>query len=380
MSAGKMKFGIVGIGGIGRQHAANISGSDEVDLAAICDMNLEAAEELAAQYEVPAFATVGEMLGTASVDGVVVAVPHPAHRPVVEEVFAAGKHVIVEKPLAAHIEDARAMIRAHEEAQKQFGPLIFSAMFQQRTHGNWRRMRDLITGGTLGRLMRTTWIITNWFRTQAYYNAGGWRATWSGEGGGVLMNQAPHNLDLYQWLTGRPSRITAVAGFGKYHDIEVEDEVSMVLEHPNGMVGQIITSTAESPGTNRLEIVGEYGSLVYENDRLIHTVTDGSVLSFIHESQKRFTQIDHQRTEIDFAADEPTTPPHQRIVENVAAAWRGEAELVAPAAEGLYSLEIANGAVLSAYRRSPVDVPVDPAAYDEAFQELQRGGAAHGYG
>lgn len=375
MSGGTMKFGIVGIGGIGRQHAANISGSEKVDLAALCDINLEAAEELAAQYEVPAFATLEEMLGTVDVDGVVVAVPHPAHRPVVEEVFGAGKHVIVEKPLAAQIEEARAMIRAHDEAQKQYGPLIFSAMFQQRTLSHWRKMRELIAGGALGRLMRTTWIITSWYRTQAYYNAGGWRATWSGEGGGVLMNQAPHNLDLYQWLTGRPARITAVAGFGKYHNIEVEDEVSMILEHPDGMVGQIITSTAESPGTNRLEIVGEYGSLVYDDGRLVHTVTDDSVLTFIYEAEKRSTQVGHHREEIDFKAEEPAVPPHQRIVENVAAARNGEAELVAPAIEGLYSLEIANGAVLSAYRRSPVDVPLDPAAYDEVFQELLRGGA-----
>ena len=170
--------------------------------------------------------------------------------------------MLVEKPIAVHALDARRMIGAYQAAQTKYPDLVFSAMFMQRTYGHYRKIKDLIDSGELGRLVRTTWIITDWFRTQIYYDSGDWRATWAGEGGGVLLNQCPHNLDLYQWFVGLPARVTGFAHIGKYHDIEVEDEVTAYFEHENGMIGHFVTSTAESPGSNRLEIVGELGKLV----------------------------------------------------------------------------------------------------------------------
>ena len=202
------------------------------------------------------------MLEHQALDAIIISTPHYDHTPITIAVLEKGIHVLVEKPIAVHVKDAHKMIAAYERAKQTTPNLIFAAMFMQRTYGHWRKIKALIDGGELGRLVRTTWLITDWFRTQSYYNNGGWRATWKGEGGGVLLNQSPHNLDLYQWFVGMPKRVTGFASLGKYHRIEVEDEVTAYFEHENGMIGHFITSTAESPGTNRLEMVGENGKLV----------------------------------------------------------------------------------------------------------------------
>ena len=178
------------------------------------------------------------------------------------------------------------MIAAYEAARETKPDLVFAAMFMQRTYGYWQKIKEMIAGGELGKLVRTTWIVTNWFRTQYYYDSGGWRATWRGEGGGVLLNQCPHNLDLYQWLVGMPQRVTGFAHLGKYHDIEVEDEVTAYFEHPDGMIGHFITTTAELPGTNRLEIVGENGRLIFENDCLTFARNKMSMFKQLRESDR----------------------------------------------------------------------------------------------
>ena len=187
---------------------------------------------------------------------ILIATPHYDHTPITIAALQKGIHVLVEKPIAVQVKDSNKMIAAYEAAKKQYPNLIFSAVFMQRTYGHWGKIKAIIDGGDLGRLMRITWIVTDWFRTQKYYDMGSWRATWEGEGGGVLLNQAMHHLDLYQWFVGVPKRVTGFVGLGKYHHIEVEDEVTAYFEYENGMVGHFITSTAETPGTNRLEITG----------------------------------------------------------------------------------------------------------------------------
>ena len=201
-----------------------------------------------------------------------------------------GIHVLVEKPIAVHAKDARKMISAYETAKLQYPNLIFAAVFMQRTYGFWRVIKSMIDEGQLGRLVRTTWIITDWFRTQSYYDNGGWRATWKGEGGGVLLNQCPHNLDLYAWFLGMPKRVTGFASLGKHHRIEVEDEVTAFFEHENGMVGHFVTTTGESPGTNRLEIVGEQGKLIYEDQKLTFYRNQHSMFEQIEDRNRRLRQ------------------------------------------------------------------------------------------
>jgi predicted dehydrogenase len=240
----------------------------------------------------------------------------------------------------------------------------------QRTYGHYRKIKDLIDSGELGRLVRTTWIITDWFRTQIYYDSGDWRATWAGEGGGVLLNQCPHNLDLYQWFVGLPSRVTGFAHIGKYHDIEVEDEVTAYFEHENGMIGHFVTSTAESPGTNRLEIVGDRGKLILENDRLAFYRNRGSMLQFIQEATGGFDQVENWPCEVPF--QHHGLPGHRLIIENFADAILNGEGLIAPAVEGLHSVMLGNAIMLSSFQKRTLDLPIDEEVYKKKLEELIR--------
>jgi predicted dehydrogenase len=260
------------------------------------------------------------------------------------------------------------MIEAYENAQATHPHLVFAAMFMQRTYGHYLKIKDLIDSGELGRLVRTTWIITNWFRTQIYYDSGDWRATWAGEGGGVLLNQCPHNLDLYQWLVGLPDRVTGFASIGKYHDIEVEDEVTAYFEHDNGMAGHFITTTAESPGTNRLEIVGEKGKLVLENESLTFYRNRGSMLRFIEEATGGFDKVENWVCEVPF--HHHGQPGHRLIIENFADAILSGQALMAPAVEGLNSVMLGNAIMLSSFLNRTVHMPIDEDLYKRKLMEL----------
>jgi predicted dehydrogenase len=273
-----------------------------------------------------------------------------------------GIHVLVEKPIAVHVKDAHSMIAAYEAARRQTPTLVFAAVFMQRTYGFWRKIKAMIDGGELGRLVRTTWIVTDWFRTQSYYDNGGWRATWIGEGGGVLLNQCPHNLDLYHWFVGMPKRVTGFVKLGKYHNIEVEDEVTAFFEHENGMIGNFITSTAESPGTNRLEIVGENGRLVYENQKLIFYRNQRSMFRQIEDAPGAFDKVEF--AQVDVAYEHHGQPGHRFIIENFANAILHGESLIAPAEEGLNSVMLANAILLSSFEGRTVELPLDADAYE----------------
>jgi predicted dehydrogenase len=260
------------------------------------------------------------------------------------------------------------MIAAYEPAKQTQPDLVFSAIFMQRTYGHWLKIKELIDSGELGQLIRTTWFITDWFRPQIYFDSGGWRATWAGEGGGVLLNQSPHNLDLFQWLVGMPNRVTGFANLGKYHHIEVEDEVTAYFEYDNGMVGHFVTSTAEAPGTNRLEIVGENGKLIFENGKLTFYRNRVSMFKFIEEATGSFDKIENWVVDVPFTHHGQSG--HKLIIENfVNAILTGEA-VIAPAVEGINSVTLANAIMLSSFLRQSVDLPLDEEAYAEKLQSL----------
>lgn len=363
-----VRVAVIGTGHMGALHARDVAALENTDLVAVCDRNQHLADPLAKELGVRAFYDYRDLLNEPALDAVVIATPHYSHPPITIEAFERGLHVLVEKPIAVHVNDALRMIAAFEKARVATPDLVFSAMFMQRTYGNWRKINDLISSGELGQLIRTTWIITDWFRTQAYYDNGTWRATWQGEGGGVLLNQAPHNLDLYQWLVGMPNRVTGFAAFGKYHTIEVEDEVTAFFEHENGMVGHLVTSTAESPGTNRLEIVGEHGKLIYEDGRLVFYRNRHSMLRHIREAAGGFERVETWRSEIPFEKDE--RPGHRRITHNFADAILNRTPLVAPGPEGLHSVMLANAIILSACRHRPVELPLDGDVYEDLLAML----------
>jgi len=366
----KVRLAVIGAGIMGSSHLRDIPTLPNAELAAVCDIDRTRADHFAEQLGIPAVYDYHELLTLGGLDGVVIATPHYFHTPIAIDFLQAGVHVLTEKPIAVHTRDAHKMIAAYESAKAKKPDLVFAIMFQLRTLGYWQKIKQMIDSGELGKLARTTWIITDWFRTQAYYDNGGWRATWSGEGGGVLLNQCPHNLDLYQWFVGLPKRVTGHASIGKYHHIEVEDEVTGFFEHENGMVGHFITTTAESPGTNRLEIVGEKGKLTFENGKLLFYRNQESMYEFIKTCPRSFDRVEYTVEEIPY--EDHGQPGHRYVLENFAnAILRGD-KLIARGEEGLCGLSLGNAIMLSSFLNQPVEIPFDDDLYADKIAELAR--------
>jgi predicted dehydrogenase len=367
-----LRIAIAGLGNMGTQHVQTVSSLKRFELAGICDADQGCLERAGTFTTAPRYREYGTMLDRETPDAVLIATPHYDHPRMAIEAFRRGMHVLVEKPVGVHGLDVRRSIAAHEEARAKHPGLVFAAMFNLRTYGQWKKIKSLIDEGELGRLVRTTWIVTDWFRSQRYYDSGSWRATWKGEGGGVLLNQCPHNLDLFQWLVGMPDRITGFASLGKYHHIEVEDEVTAFFEYTSGAVGHFITSTAESPGTNRLEIVGENGTIVYENDQLVFHRNRSSMLRFIEESTGSFDKVECWRITVPFQHHGESG--HRLILENFAEAVLDGGTLIAPAAEGLNSVLMANAVMQSSFNdHRPVEMPMDEAAFARKLEDLIAG-------
>lgn len=364
----KVRLAVIGIGNMGSFHVRDLAEMPGVELAAVCDIDRKKAQAFGEQYRVPYYFHYLEMLDKVDLDGIVIAAPHYDHTPMTIEGFRRGLHVLTEKPIGVHVKDARKMIEAYQQAKLNKSDLVFEIMFNQRTFGFWKKIKSLLDDGELGKLLRTTWIITDWFRTQAYYNSGGWRATWRGEGGGVLLNQCPHNLDLFQWFTGMPRRVTGFASMGKYHNIEVEDEVTGFFEYENGMVGHFVTTTAESPGTNRLEIVGENGKLVFEDMKLTFFRNRTSMISFSETSRSAFDKVENWEIAIPY--QHHNEGGHRFVLQNFANAIRNGEALIAPGEQGIHSLTLSNAMMLSSFLGRPVDLPFDEDLYEQKLADL----------
>lgn len=349
-----VRIGIVGLGNMGSSHAACIQAGRvrRLRLTAVADLHPERAARLAG---VRAFASASELIASGDVDAVLVATPHYDHVPVGIEALRAGLHVLMEKPIAVHRADAERLLAAHTSRRQ-----VFAAMLNQRTDPFYRKIRQLVRSGGLGEIRRVNWTVTDWFRPAAYYASGGWRATWAGEGGGVLLNQAVHNLDLLQWIFGPPVRVRAHCHFGRYHRIEVEDDVTAYLEFAQGATGVFITSTGEAPGTNRVEIAGERGRLVYEADRIALRRNRVPMSTFSRQSRASFARPATTDVEIRVRGH---GGQHREILRNFTAAILDGAPLIAPAAEGLPSVELANAMLMSAWTGRTVELPLDGRRY-----------------
>lgn len=369
MANDKVKVGLIGLGNIGTTHAKYLTTLDNVELVGVCDVDQAKADSYAQTYGTTAYYNHNDLFDKSGVEAVIIAVPHYDHTPISIEAFDRGLHVLCEKPLAVHLNDGRKSVAAYEKAKAKNPKLLFGIMFQERTIPYYKKLKDLVSSGELGQLMRVTWINTAWFRSQAYYDSGGWRATWAGEGGGILTNQCPHNLDMYQWLFGVPAKISGHAHIGKYHNIEVEDEVTAYFEHDNGMIGHFIVTTAETPGTNRMEIVGEHGKVVYENGKIVFYRNRMSMLKFLKETKQGFGNVESWYTEIPVDVKSPYG--HKVVAEKFfAAILDGSDDLIAHGEEGLNGLTLANGIMLSSFTNQMIDVPFDTDAYEAKLQDL----------
>lgn len=363
----KVRFGIVGVGNMGSGHAKSFLGGkvEHGILTAICDLKKERMEKVRAMdggAELATYTDYRDLFASGKVDAVIVAVPHYFHPRISMDALAAGLHVISEKPEGVYTKQVKELNEAAGGSNR-----LFTVMFNQRTNCVYRKMREMIRNGELGEIKRVNWIITTWYRSQSYYDSGDWRATWRGEGGGVLFNQCPHQLDLLQWVTGMmPSRIRSFCHFGKWHDIEVEDDVTAYLEYPNGATGVFITSTGDTPGTNRFEILGNNGKLVCEHDRLTFTKLAMPEREFNATYRGGFGEP--EREEIAVETD-GQNPQHVGILNNFANVVLGLEPLFVDGREGIHGVELMDAMLLSTWKDRTVTLPIDD---DEYWDELQK--------
>lgn len=349
-----VRFGIVGLGNMGSGHAGSFLSGKITDgvLTAVCDNNKEKLARFAEKHpEITAFDDYNTMLKQAEIDAVIIAVPHYEHPPMSIEAFKHGKHVMCEKPAGVYTKQVAEM---NAEAGKH--NVVFGMMFNQRTDPVYRKMREIIQNGELGNIRRVNWIITSWYRSQCYYDSGDWRATWSGEGGGVLLNQCPHNLDLWQWICGMPSKITAFCHEGKWHEIEVEDDVTVYAEYPNGATGVLVTSTGDAPGTNRFEITGDMGKLVCEGGKLTFFKNEISEQEFSRVNRESFGAPKCERITIETPGE---NLQHVGVLRAFVDKILGRGELIARGEEGINGLTLSNAMHLSSWTGKTIELPID---------------------
>ncbi len=358
-----VKLGIVGLGLMGTTHARSILDGlvPGCELAAVCDQSSPLPRSSPAS---PGFQDSAALIRSGAVNAILICTPHYTHSSIGIAALKAGLHVLVEKPISVEKADALTLLAAHRSLDQ-----VFAAMFNQRTDPVYQKLRQLVTSGELGQIRRVNWTVTDWFRTEAYYAHGGWRATWAGEGGGVLLNQCPHNLDLFQWIFGMPSKVRGFCQFGRYHRIEVEDDVTAYFEYPNGMTGIFITSTGEAPGTNRLEVAAERGRVVVEDGRIEFRRNEIPATEFSRTTDQKFGRPPVWDVSIPL-------PPHRGeqhvgILKNFTnAILHGEA-LLSPAAEGIHSVELANAILLSSIEDTTVELPMSAPRYAKLLARLK---------
>lgn len=358
----EVRIGVIGCGGMGRSHMGTYKDVPRLKFTAASDVVADNVKKAVDTYGVEGFDSGEALLDSGLVDAVMVATPHYFHPTYSIAALSRGIHVLTEKPVSVTAK-AAAEVNAVVEANPN---LKYGAMFQRRTDPMWARIKQIIESGQLGALQRVLWLGTSWFRTQAYYDSGAWRATWEGEGGGVLLNQCPHDLDLLYWLAGAPSKVHAHLKLGKFHDIEVEDDVTAYLEYPNGATGVFIATTGEAPGSSHWEFCGDKGKLAMSEGKLEFIELAESASKFCKESKATFASP--QKTRI--LIESPGGGGHKAITENFVNAILDDEPLIAPAVEGLGSIEMANAMILSGIQEKSVDLPMDRDGYDAFLQDL----------
>lgn len=362
----KLKLGIIGIGNMGTHHVNRFLAGEcpNIELTAVADINPDRIAFVREKCgdSIHYYDNAEAMLDSGLIDSCLVAVPHYEHPKYAIACMKRGIHVMVEKPAGVYTKQVMEM---NAEAEKH-PDVVFGMMFNQRTNCVYRKMKELVDSGKYGRIRRTNWLITNWYRSQAYYDSGSWRATWSGEGGGVLLNQSPHQLDLWQWICGMPKKVEAHLHYGLWHDIEVEDDVTAYVEYENGATGVFITTTGDGYGSNRFEIQMDAAKLVVENDELRVWEFEQSVPEFTVTNENPVGRINV--TEVKVETD-GINPQHSGVLNAWADAILDNGTLVAKGTEGINGLTLSNAMHLSSFLGKAVELPLDPDLY---YEELMK--------
>lgn len=359
----EVRLGVIGCGGMAQNHMLGFKDIPRLKFVAASDTSETNLTKVVDLYKVKGFTDAEAMLDSGMLDAVFIGTPHYFHPIYSMAAMKRNLHVLTEKPVSVTAKAAAEVNEFHKKHPKT----LYGAMFQMRTEPKWKKIKSLITSGALGKIQRAHWTATAWLRTQAYYNSGSWRATWKGEGGGVLINQCPHNLDLFCWLVGTPTKVTAQIALGKYHKIEVEDDVTAMLELPGGGSGVFIASTGEAPGTNYLEIVGDHGRII---------ANSGPSFQFdqYDESVQKFIQTTHEAwgnpVGTKLTMEPAGTGGHKQVMENFVRAILDGEPLIAPAEEGLHSIELANAMIMSGLTHKSVNLPMDRDGYEKLLADL----------
>ena len=370
----KVRFGIIGIGKMGSQHCLRFTNGliKNAVLTAVCDIAPERkkwAEEKLAPKGIAFFDDYKALIDSGLTDAVLIATPHYFHPVMAIYALEHGQHTLIEKPAGVYTKAVREM----NETAAGHPELVFGIMYNQRTNKLYRFAKELVESGRLGTIKRINWIITNWYRPQAYYDQGGWRGTWAGEGGGVLINQCPHQLDLFQWLGGMPVSVTAHAEVGKNRNINVENDVTAFMEYASGATGVFITSTHDFPGTNRLEIDADKGKLVIDGSKLTFTELEISETEFNATNKKFMPRIPSRKIKKRIGllgqAKMFLFEQHTGILNNFVSAIINKTPLIAPGADGIKGLTISNAIHLSAWTGEKVEIPFDE---DKFIAELEK--------
>ena len=361
----KVKIGIIGAGNMGTTHIKNLLENKvpELELAAVADHQQGRRDWCKSHLPetVQIFENGEDLIDSGFCQAVLIAVPHYQHPGLAIRAFEKHLHVLCEKPAGVYAKQVREM----NEAADKSG-VVFAMMFNQRTNCIYRKMHEMVQTGELGEIRRVNWIITDWYRTQSYYDSGSWRATWSGEGGGVLLNQCPHNLDLIQWICGMPAKVRGFCHEGKWHDIEVEDDVTAYFEYPNGATGVFITSTGDAPGTNRFEITGELGKLVCEEGKLTFYKLKENLTEHCAQCKEGFEKPECETIEVE---TDGQNEEHVGVMKAFAGCILHNAPLVADGREGIRGLSLSNAIHLSSWLDRTLEIPVDE---DLFLQELDK--------
>ena len=360
----KVRYGIIGLGNQGSSYALNIfvkGLADDAVLTAVCDNNpskVAGFKEKCENTDITYFDDYIKMLESGLCDAVLVEVPHYQHPEMVMECLKRDIHVICDKPAGVYTKQVKEMNEAAKNSKA-----LFAMMFNQRTNCVYRKMKEIIAEGGIGELQRVNWIITDWYRTQYYYDSGSWRATWAGEGGGVLINQCPHQIDLVQWIVGEmPTSVSSFCQYGKWHDIEVEDEVTAFFKYKNGATGVFITTTGEAPGTNRLEISGTGGKLLCEGGKnLVWYKNEVDSKELLETSNEGFKKPKAEIIEVETDGE---NPQHKGIINNFTAAILGKETLFVDGKEGIRGVELMNAIELSGWNNAEeIAIPIDEERY-----------------
>ena len=358
-----IRYGVVGIGGMGANHAKKLQENkiENAILTAVADSNVEYKNK----YEnIPFFENIDNFFDNKIIDAAIIATPHKSHIDLAKKALENNINVIIEKPLAITSKKCRQFIN-FSQSFKAF----FTVMLNQRTNPVYVKIKELINGNELGKVHRFQWTITNWFRTNHYYQTSNWRAKWESEGGGVLINQSIHQLDLCQWLFGMPNSVYTDLGLGRFHEIEVEDEVTSIFKYKNGLKGVFITTTGEAPGVNRLEIASDKGLITIQDNNVTWEKIDSST-EFIKNSKTLFDMPKSEKINFNFKVDLDQHVEHQRLIQNFTNFLLGKENLYVNGKDGLNSVELINAMILSGLEEKKINLPLDENRYEQKLKEM----------